>query len=141
VDEVRVDDTAVNEWVRDPGGPLARMLSDLAGKVAGIARSVVRRRSGNTYGRDIPGTGAAPGSTLASIGTALHTGGTVPWAEASADMVGVFLERGTRPHAIRSHGPWSLENTESGYFGRVVAHPGTRPYPFLTAGLWSVPLE
>lgn len=45
---------------------------------------------------------------------------------------GRYVNDGTYPHIIRSHGPWSLHNRETGhYFGRVVHHPGTRGVHFV----------
>jgi Bacteriophage HK97-gp10, putative tail-component len=39
-------------------------------------------------------------------------------------------EFGTRPHVIRSKGPWPLRNRRTGQvFGPVVHHPGTPPNP------------
>ncbi len=47
------------------------------------------------------------------------------------------VEYGTRPHTIRSHGPWSLHNAETGeYFGRVVHHPGTQAQPFMRPAMF-----
>lgn len=48
-----------------------------------------------------------------------------------------YVNNGTLPHLITSHGPWSLHSRESGaYFGRVVHHPGTTGVHFIekTAG-------
>lgn len=37
-----------------------------------------------------------------------------------------YVNDGTVPHVIHSHGPWPLRNRETGQvFGRVVHHPGT----------------
>jgi len=37
-----------------------------------------------------------------------------------------YVNDGTRPHIIRSHGPWPLRNRATGQvFGPVVHHPGT----------------
>ena len=39
---------------------------------------------------------------------------------------GRYVNDGTRPHEIRSHGPWPLRNRASGQvFGPLVHHPGT----------------
>lgn len=43
-----------------------------------------------------------------------------------------FVNDGTRPHLIMSHGPWPLRNRASGQvFGRLVHHPGTRGVHFV----------
>lgn len=45
---------------------------------------------------------------------------------------GGYVNDGTPPHLIRSHGPYPLRNRETGQvFGREVHHPGTRPQPFI----------
>jgi hypothetical protein len=47
------------------------------------------------------------------------------------------VEYGTRPHLIRSTGPWPLRNRETGQqFGRVVHHPGTPAQPFMRPALY-----
>lgn len=54
----------------------------------------------------------------------------------SADY-GKYVNDGTPPHLIESHGDYPLRNRETGQvFGRVVHHPGTRAQPFIqqTAG-------
>lgn len=48
-----------------------------------------------------------------------------------------WVELGTKPHPIDSHGPWSLWSPVTGeYFGSHVHHPGTRPQSFLRASLY-----
>lgn len=43
-----------------------------------------------------------------------------------------FVIRGTRPHLIRSTGPWPLRNAKTGaVFGPVVNHPGNAPNNYL----------
>ncbi len=43
----------------------------------------------------------------------------------------LFVHEGTRPHIIRSKGPWALRNKRTGQvFGRVVHHPGTTANKF-----------
>lgn len=137
---VRLNEGGIRRFLSDPFGPVARMLGELGEKAANVARATVQVQRTYTGGRVRRGTSAAPGSTLASITAELHTGpeGYVPWEEVSSDMVGLFLERGTRPHRIHSLGPWSLMNYATGYFGPEVFHPGARPYPFLTVGLDSL---
>ncbi len=53
----------------------------------------------------------------------------------SADY-GIYVEQGTPPHAIDSHGPWPLRNRATGQcFGRHVNHPGTKAQPFIVRSL------
>jgi HK97 gp10 family phage protein len=42
-----------------------------------------------------------------------------------------YVEYGTAPHWINSHGSWSLRSDEGMYFGRRVWHPGTTANPFM----------
>ena len=50
-----------------------------------------------------------------------------------------YVNDGTRPHIIRSHGPWPLRNRETGQvFGPVVHHPGTRPTRFIQRSVSAV---
>lgn len=56
--------------------------------------------------------------------------------EATADYA-IYVEEGTRPHIIRSHGDYPLRNRRTGQvFGRVVHHPGTHPQPFLRPAVY-----
>lgn len=137
---IRFNEAEVRAFLNDPQGPVAHLMKELADDVAAVARAKVRKRATGSPGKGgRPGTSAAPGSTSASILATLHaTANRTPWAEVSADMVGLFLEQGTRPHGIDSYGPWSLSNRVTGYFGYHVNHPGARPFPFLTTGLWSL---
>jgi hypothetical protein len=137
---IRFNEAEVRAFLNDPDGPVAHLMRELGDKVADTARMKVRKRAAGSPGKSgRPGTSAPPGSTAASIARTLHNGGLrVPWVEVSADMVGLFLEKGTRDHDIDSYGPYSLSNIATGYFGRHVHHPGTRPYPFLSTALWSL---
>lgn len=47
-----------------------------------------------------------------------------------------FVEYGTAPHWINSHGSWSLKSDEGVYFGRRVWHPGTQANPFMRNALY-----
>lgn len=48
-----------------------------------------------------------------------------------------FVEYNTRPHIIRSHGPWPLRNPETGQvFGPIVHHPGTTAQPFMRPAIY-----
>jgi hypothetical protein len=136
----RFNEAEVQAFLNDPDGPVAHLMRELGLEAEGFARAKVRKRASPSPGKSgRPGTSAPPGSTAASIDSALHANGfRIPWAEVSADMVGLFLEKGTRPHPIDSYGPWSLSNYGTGYFGYHVNHPGTRPYPFLTTALWAL---
>lgn len=50
-----------------------------------------------------------------------------------------YVNDGTPPHAIDSHGPWPLRNRASGQvFGRHVLHPGHRPVHFIERAAESI---
>lgn len=69
-----------------------------------------------------------------------------PWWDVGSDAISpggypypLGLELGTPPHEIRSHGAYPLRNRRTGQvFGRVVQHPGTRPYPWCRAALQDI---
>lgn len=49
-----------------------------------------------------------------------------------------YVELGTRPHVIESHGDYPLRNRRTGQvFGRRVNHPGTRERPYLRPALYT----
>jgi hypothetical protein len=51
----------------------------------------------------------------------------------------LYVNNGTEPHVITSHGPWPLKNRAKGQvFGRVVHHPGTSPQPFIVESLQAI---
>jgi hypothetical protein len=49
----------------------------------------------------------------------------------------INVEYPTKPHIIRSHGPWPLRNFETGQvFGPIVHHPGTAAQPFMRPAIY-----
>lgn len=59
------------------------------------------------------------------------TGGT------DGRVYAAYVELGTRPHPIESHGDYPLRNRRTGQvFGRHVNHPGTKPEPYLRPALF-----
>ena len=46
-----------------------------------------------------------------------------------------YVEFGTAPHVIESHGDYPLRDRKGNVFGQVVNHPGTDAQPFLRPGL------
>jgi hypothetical protein len=45
------------------------------------------------------------------------------------------LEVGVRPHTIVSHGDYPLRDKHGHIFGRIVDHPGNKPFPWCRAAL------
>jgi hypothetical protein len=49
-----------------------------------------------------------------------------------------YIEYGTQPHTIRSHGPWPLRNRKTGQvFGHTVHHPGNAEYAPMRSALYT----
>lgn len=137
--KVRFNEAEIRAFLSDPLGPVAHLIQELGGRAAVYARAKVRRQSTVSMGKSgRPGNSAPPGATAASIQETLHADSEEPWEEISAGWATFYLEKGTKRHFIESHGDWSLSNLKTGYFGPIVDHPGARPYPFLTEGLWSL---
>lgn len=122
------DDAAVQLSCDDPAGPIQRALDQLAD---GVVHSQKYR---------CPVSPIGPlhrsGELRSSIRKFRQPGGSIlvgPTKQVEGgDFLGTMMEVGTPPHIIRSKGPWSLHNRETGqFFGRVVHHPGTRPHPFI----------
>jgi len=129
-DKVRLNEAGIRAFLLNPAGRLAEVLREKAADIANIARSVVRKRTGHT---------------AATIEEGYHDGPEYQSAEVSAAGAVFFLERGSKPHLIFSHGAYSLHNAAPefaipgslGYFGHIVHHPGNGRAPFLTVGLWT----
>jgi hypothetical protein len=138
--KVRFNESEIRAFLNDPLGPVAHLLEELGGRAAVFARAKVHKRtSGSPGASGKPGSSAPPGATAASIASALHApGDQLPWEEISGGWATFYLEKGTKRHWIEALGPYSLSNKATGYFGPAVSHPGARPYPFLTEGLWSL---
>jgi hypothetical protein len=138
--KTRFDESEIRAFLNDPLGPVAHLIQELGGRAALIARTKVRKRTVGSPGKSgKPGNSVPPGGTLASIEAFLvATGADTPMSGISAAGAAIFLEKGTRPHIIESHGPWSLSNYATGYFGPLVKHPGARPWPFLVESLWAL---
>lgn len=137
---VKFNEAEIRAFLNDPLGPVAHLMEELGGRAVVFARAKVRKRVTGSPGKSgLPGDSAPPGATLASIQSMVHADGTnLPSAEVSGGWATLYLEKGTRRHIIRSHGPWSLSNYGTGYFGPLVDHPGARPYPFLMESLLSL---
>ena len=85
------------------------------------------KRSIRVVARDTGGRFASLDSaTVASVAITVN----VPYAS--------YVIRGTKPHIIRSLGPWPLRNRVTGQvFGPIVRHPGQKPNNFLAVALRS----
>lgn len=129
---LRFSEAEIRAFLNDPAGPVAHLMQELGGRAAVFAKAKVRKATSYTRGKRGRGGGFPPGYTASTIHDYLHAiGSETPWEELQASGAARFLEGGTKRHIIRSHGPWSLSNFATGYFGPEVDHPGIRPYPFL----------
>lgn len=112
------------------GGPGVARVMDAAGEV--VEQGATRRAPVAP-----PEPGEVSGELRASVRRVPGRDGTGPYMDVRADSThALAVERGTRPHLIRSRGPWPLRNRATGQvFGPVVHHPGTRAQPFLESAL------
>lgn len=86
--------------------------------------------------------GRAPGYARDHVHIERGTDGRGPWRDVGSDAktldgtdYPLILELGSGPHVITSHGDYPLRDRHGRVFGRVVHHPGTRPYPWCRAAL------
>lgn len=130
---VVLDDPAIARLLNSEDGPVARMLVEKGQQVTQEAKRlcpVSPRGSGDHRS----------GHLRSSIGWDLKRDGEGLHAEIGTDVdYGLYVEVGTKPHVIRSTGPWPLRNRRTGQtFGQVVHHPGTRAQPYLRPALDSI---
>lgn len=127
-DDFRIDQREMDRLLRGDTGEVMQELRRL-GKV--VERGAKRR----THGRIAEGVRAhEPKVDAAGPYVDVETGAED--AETGAP-IGLFIEVGTRPHVIESHGDYPLRNRETGQvFGRKVNHPGTEAQPHLRPALY-----
>lgn len=133
---IRFDQAGFDAWVNDPAGPVARYGDRLASAGAGEAQRLAPVSPAGSGGR-------RAGWLRDHIGWRSGRDARGIYHDVYADArteeghdYGLDVELGTKPHVIRSKGPWPLRNRRTGQvFGRVVHHPGTRPVAFLRRSL------
>ena len=130
------DEAAMAELLHGPAGPVARMLES-KGEI--VTQGAKRRAPVSPAG-----SGGRPSGYLRSnihwkLGTdtlGLYVDVMSPATTVDGDPYGLFVEVGTVPHVIRSHGPYPLRNRRTGQvFGPIVNHPGTAAQPYLRPAL------
>ncbi|HKN57161.1 MAG TPA: HK97 gp10 family phage protein [Amycolatopsis sp.] len=127
---VIINRQALNELLYGRTGPVARMLEHQAERVTQEAK---RLAPVSPVGeQDHPS-----GQLRSSIGWDLTHDGRQLVAEVRAETdYALYVEVGTRPHDITSHGDYPLRNPKTGaVFGRTVHHPGTKAQPYLRPSL------
>jgi hypothetical protein len=96
-------------------------LADIAHEIAADMRAICPRSP--------PGEFHHSGALAESIRARPTADG---WRIGPERAYGKYVNDGTVPHIIRSHGPWPLRNRETGQvFGPVVHHPGNRGRHFI----------
>jgi hypothetical protein len=113
-------------WEQDIASALLPKLRELAAQMADGARGdcPVDSHPDRLPGRHLINT----------IYHVVHNDGTIILG-ASAPYA-LYVECGTDPHPIDSHGPWPLRSRSGQVFGRHVNHPGTHAQPFLRPQLF-----
>lgn len=105
--------------------------------VAAAQRAAIPVSRDGSYGRP-PGYARSRISARPTVslrgGLAFNVGSDATTPEGYPYPLG--LDRGTKPHTIRSKGKYPLRNPKTGQvFGREVHHPGTKPTYWCTASL------
>lgn len=116
---VQIDERAVRLLAHDPGvvAAMDRATAELV--------SEIKRRAPVS-----PVTSGHSGHLRSSVRAFREADGSIVIGPTAS--YAEYVISGTRPHLIRSHGPYSLHNAGTGqYFGPVVHHPGTAPDPFV----------
>lgn len=130
---VDLNDAAIRELLNSETGPVGR---DLVVKAQRVTQDAKRRCPVSPSGSGDHSSGHLRSSIdwdLSRDEEGLHAdiGTTVDYA--------LYVEFGTKPHIIESHGPYPLRNRKTGQvFGRRVRHPGTTAQPFLRPALDSI---
>lgn len=126
---VTINETALRELLTGRNGPVARMLGHQGENVTQEAKRLC----------PVSPVGASDhpsGQLRSSIGWKLDTDRGQLVAEVSADTdYALYVEVGTGPHTIRSHGDYPLRNRAGQVFGQEVHHPGTPAQPYLRPAL------
>lgn len=127
---VDLDEAAIRQLLNSPTGPVAK---DLARKAQIVTQGAKRRCPVSPAGSG----DNRSGHLRSSISWDLTSGAGGLHADIGTDVdYAIFVEFGTKPHSITSHGNYPLRNRRAGkVFGRTVHHPGTRATPFLRPAL------
>lgn len=122
---VEWDEAALHDLLNSEDGPVGR---DLIGKTEKVTQEAKRLAPVSPDGSN----GRPSGYMRSQIdGQVTHDEeGLVGYVEAHADY-SIYVEVGTGPHDIVSHGNYPLRNKKGQVFGKKVHHPGTQAQPFL----------
>jgi hypothetical protein len=130
------DETAMAELLRGPQGPVAR---DLERKGEIVTQGAKRRAPVSPDGSHGRPSGYLRSQIHWRLGAdeiGLYVDILSPAETPDGAPYGLFMEVGTAPHVIASHGNYPLRNRRTGpVVGRIVQHPGTAAQPHLRPAL------
>jgi hypothetical protein len=126
---VDLNDSAIQDLLTSRDGPVGRMLVEKA--------QVVTQEAKRLCPVSPRGSGDHPSGWLrSSIGWDLKRDPEGIHADVGTDVdYALYVEYGTKPHLITSHGNYPLRSRTGQVFGKVVHHPGTKAQPFLRPSL------
>ncbi|PZG17803.1 hypothetical protein C1I95_14735 [Micromonospora craterilacus] len=122
--------------LHSPTGPVGRDMARKGELVAAEQRRTCPVSEDGSHGRP-------PGYMRSRIQSELHRDELGLYVDVGTDAhtpdgkpYPIFVELGTRPHTITSHGDYPLRNAKTGQvFGKTVQHPGTTAQPFIRPSL------
>jgi hypothetical protein len=130
------DETALAELLHGPAGPIAREM-ERRGEI--VTQGAKRRAPVSPAGSNGRPSGYLRSNIYWNLGVdevGVYVDVVSPAETPDGAPYGLFVEVGTQPHVIRSHGPYPLRNRRTGQvFGPIVNHPGTRAQPYLRPAL------
>lgn len=130
------DEAAMAELLHGPDGPVAR---EMARRGEIVTQGAKRRAPVSPDGSHGRPSGYLRSAIRWQLGTdtiGVYVDILSPATTPEGDPYGLFVEVGTAPHVIRSHGPYPLRNRKTGQvFGPIVRHPGTAAQPHLRPAL------
>jgi hypothetical protein len=130
------DETAMAELLHGPAGPVARMLERKGEVVTQGAKRRAPVSPDGSHGRPSGYMRSNIHWKLGADSLGIYVDVISPASTPDGAPYGLFVEVGTAPHVIRSHGPYPLRNRRTGQvFGPIVNHPGTAAQPYLRPAL------
>lgn len=130
------EEAELSELLHGEHGPVAR---DLERKGEIVTQGAKRRAPVSPDGSHGRGSGYLRSQIQWTLGRdelGLYVDISSPAETPTGEPYGLFVEVGTAPHIIRSHGDYPLRNRKTGQiFGPVVHHPGTAAQPHLRPAL------
>ena len=133
---IQWDDRELDKLLNSPEGPVGRDLSRRGTVGAQTAKTLCPVSPAGSDGRPSGYARSQIGWELGRDRIGLYVDVKNPAQTRDGKPLGLFIEVGTAPHDIVSHGDYPLRNRRTGQvFGRKVRHPGTHPQPHLRPAL------